>query len=141
MRSLGWRKRGRRAPAAAYLILSLMAHPQWLSAQVGQDACDRELEKLASGPHGYRLRDDRCEGIFAQPVSGTPLYVVSFIRFFEYGDLAPGDSLLVDWPGPASGEVRLRAEGVSPGLHYRMDAVRPTGSESFTWPVSIDKQD
>jgi hypothetical protein len=99
--------------------------------------CDRDLEELAGGPHGYRLRDERCEGIFAQPVGGTPLFVVSFTQYFEYGDLAPGDSLFVDWSAPGSDEVRLRAEGVSPRLHYRMDTVRPSGSESFTWPGDI----
>jgi hypothetical protein len=123
--------------AGALLILSLTAGPEWLVAQVTRDVCDRDLEELARGPHGYRHRDVRCEGIFAQQVGGTPLFVVSFTEYFEYGELAPGDSLLVDWPAPWGREVRLRAEGVSPRLHYRMDTVRPSGSQSFTWPADV----
>jgi hypothetical protein len=111
--------------------------PSGLTAQATPGLCDRDLEELARGPHGYRLRDERCEGVFAQPVGGTPLFVVSLTQYFDYEDLGPSDSLLIDWPAPGDPEVRLRAEGISPGLHYRMDAVRPVGSESFTWPADI----
>lgn len=119
------------------LVVSLLLTPAWLAAQATPGVCDRDLEELARGPHGYRLRDERCEGVFAQPVGGTPLFVVSLTQYFEFEDLGPSDSLLVDWPAPGGPEVSLRAEGISPGLHYRMDAMRPVGSESFAWPADI----
>jgi hypothetical protein len=62
---------------------------------------------------------------------------VSLTQYFEYEEIGPGDSLIVEWPAPAGPEVSLRAEGISPGLHYRMDAVRPAGSNSFSWPADI----
>lgn len=62
---------------------------------------------------------------------------MSFTQHLNYDEVAPSDSLLVEWRVPGSGEVRLRAEGISPRLHYRMDTVRPSGSESFAWPSDI----
>ena len=127
----------RRRTCLSVFILILAITPAWVHAQARSDVCDDDLEQLARGPHGYRQRDGRCEGVFAQPVGGTPLFVVSLTQYFEYGEIGPGDSLIVDWPAPTSPEVSLRAEGISPGLHYRMDAVRPAGSKSFTWPADI----
>ncbi len=63
------------------------------SARVQEDPCDRGLEGLARGPHGYALRGDRCEGIYAQQVAGTTLILASLTQSFEDYDLTSGD----DW--------------------------------------------
>jgi len=119
------------------LLFTLFAGHASLPAQQSRNICDKDLEELARGPHGYRLRDGRCEGVFAQQVGGTPLFVVSFTQYFSYDQIYPDDSLLVEWRVPTRGEVRLRAEGISPGLHYRMDAMQAPGSEDFSWPSDI----
>lgn len=99
--------------------------------------CDRGLEALARGPHGYVLRGNRCEGVYAQQVSGSALWVASFTQFFEEYDLTSGADLLVEWAAPANLGVRLRAQGIKPELYYRMDAVDTGASHSFRWPSDL----
>ena len=99
--------------------------------------CDRGLVALARGPHGYALRVNRCEGIYAQQVSGSALWVASFTQSFEDYDLTSGADLLVEWAAPGELGVRLRAQGIKPELYYRMDAVGSAASHSFRWPSDL----
>jgi hypothetical protein len=83
------------------------------------------------------LRGTRCEGIYAQPVSGSALWVASFTRSFEEYDLTSGADLLVEWVSPGDLGIRLRAQGIKPELYYRMDAVGSATSHSFHWPSDL----
>jgi hypothetical protein len=63
-------------------LLFARSSSRLVSAQ--QSPCDPNLTQLGQNPQGYRLRGDRCEGIYIQPVSGsTTLLVASFTEFFE----------------------------------------------------------
>jgi hypothetical protein len=83
------------------------------------------------------LRGNRCEGVYAQQVSGSALWVASFTQSFEEYDLTSGADLLVEWAAPANLGVRLRAQGIKPELYYRMDAVDTGASHSFRWPSDL----
>jgi hypothetical protein len=107
-------------------------------AAVPKSPCDVALDQPAGNPYGYRLRGERCEGVYIQEVSSTTLLVASLTESFEDYDLASGKALLIEWPQvPGHGDVRLRTQGLRRRLFYRMDAVRPSGSTSFTWPAEI----
>ena len=100
--------------------------------------CDPRLPQSASDPYSYRLRGDRCEGTYIQEVAGAPLSIVSWTESFEKYDLAAKRPLLIQWEiGGASDAVRLRSASLRRRMYYQMDAVRPTGSKSYTWPTDL----
>jgi hypothetical protein len=106
-----------------------------LEGAAQESPCDRGLEALARGPHGYVLRGNRCEGIYAQQVSGSALWVASFTRSFEEYDLTSGADLRsVGRPGASASDCGLRGLG---RLYYRMDAVGSAASKSFHWPSDL----
>lgn len=103
-----------------------------------QGNCDPSLTKLSSGPLGYRDRGDRCEGVYIKEVGSTTLQVGSFTEFFEAYNLKSGKPLIIEWDKPpAASRVRLRAQGLKRRLYYRMDAYRPAGNLSYSWPTNI----
>lgn len=107
-----------------------------VAAAQADSHCDPSLPVSIANPLGYRLRGDRCEGVFVQEVSATQLAVVSFGRLALEVSPDVDDALTLEW-GPASGEVRLRAYALKPRTYYRMDAHRPAGSRSYRWPTDV----
>ena len=105
--------------------------------QSGAASCDKLLEQPASNPYGYRLRGDRCEGVYVQSVAGTPLLVAGFTATFDQYDVRTVQSLDVGWSAPAEGQIQLRAYGLRRKLHYRMDASLPSSRRSYKWPAEI----
>jgi hypothetical protein len=120
-------------------MYGLFIFASWLSLPVyAQDSlCDAFLSAPKNHPYGYIRRGDRCEGIYIQEVSSTTLLVASLTEFFEDYDLTSGKDLLVEWKAPGSTEVRLRAQGVTQKLYYRMDTVLLANSTAYTWPAHI----
>jgi hypothetical protein len=108
-----------------------------LEGQAQESACDKNLEKLAGGPHGYVLRGDRCEGIYAREVAGTSLWIASLTESFEDYKLASDTDLVIEWAAPGDRSIRLRAQGVRHDLFYRMDAVRPASPSTYRWPTDL----
>ena len=112
-----------------------------LSASVaafGESPCDPALLQPTGNPYGYRLRGDRCEGVYVQEVGGSPLAVVSWTRAFPEYDLSSGRPIQIQWDifGNA-GPARLRVQSLRRRMYYRMDSIRPANSKSFTWPTDI----
>jgi hypothetical protein len=99
--------------------------------------CDPGLQTVTTSPYGYRLRGDRCEGIYVKMVSGSTLKVVSFTASFEDYDLSDSKDIQIEWSASDGSDVRLRAQGIAPRLYYRMDTVRLPGSSSFSWPSQL----
>jgi hypothetical protein len=99
--------------------------------------CDPALVPTAADPWGYRVRGDRCEGTYAQPVGGTPLIVASFTQRFAAFDPDSTASLTVRWPAADSGRVRLRAIALRRRTYYRMDAERPASAGEWEWPANL----
>jgi hypothetical protein len=100
-------------------------------------ACDPLLEQPKTNPYGYRLRSDRCEGIYVQQVAGATLLLASFTEMFEEYDPRSARELKIRWTTPATGDVHLRAYGLRRKLYYRMDAKRPASPRSFDWPADL----
>jgi hypothetical protein len=102
------------------------------------EQCDRNLLTLPTSPLGYRLRGDRCEGLYVEEVSGSAILIASWTEVFDDFDVARTPNLTVVWDVPdGAGQVRLRAQGLRRRLYYRMDALRPAGSSSFDWPTDL----
>jgi len=100
--------------------------------------CDPRLVRSTADPYAYRLRGDRCEGIYAQEVAGAPLAIVSWTQSFASYDLDPKQPLLLEWESAGGRDaVRLRAQSLRHRLYYQMDAVRPPGRQSYQWPLDL----
>ncbi len=98
--------------------------------------CDPGLRQTGDS-YGYRLRGDRCEGIYISEVGGTILQVVSLTESVEDFDPATNKDLLLQWTAPGNAGPRLRAYGLRHRLYYRMDSLRPAGSTSYAWPPNL----
>ncbi len=104
--------------------------PDSLPAQ--DNYCDPNLSRPAGNPYGYRLRNDRCEGIYIQKVAGTTgLQLVSFTGLYDDYNLDTGADLFINWPDLDSTRVRLRAYCLKYRTYYRMDTERAAGSSIY----------
>jgi hypothetical protein len=126
------------------LIASLLAAgPLWSRANrpdvSGEQrvSCDSLLVQPPSNPNGYRLRGDRCEGVFVQEVAGTPLLVASFTASFDQFDVRTAQNLEIGWSAPIEGPVHLRAYGLRRKLYYRMDTTQPSTRRPYSWPADV----
>lgn len=126
-----------RRAARRLLVLSAVLLAAAVSAQPRH--CDPDLPVSTSNPLAYRLRGERCEGVYVQEVSATPLAVVSLGQFTVPDP--PGRSLHLTWTPPAGkkagASVRLRAASVRPRTYYRMDSEQPDGTTAFDWPTDV----
>lgn len=102
-----------------------------------EDGCDPQLKQTSEDANGYRLRGDRCEGIYLREVGSTALLVVALTESVEDFDAASGKPLLVEWTAPAQAKVHIRARALRHRLYYQMDTVRPPGSKAYTWPANL----
>lgn len=116
-------------------VVALALLPTSAGAQPGH--CDPQLAPPAGNPYGYRLRGERCEGVYVRQLSNSALVLASFTLLFEDFDAAHSEDLLVQWKAPSSAEVRVRARTLDRRLHYRMDAIRQKGTASFRWPAGL----
>lgn len=129
-----------RPPIIALAALAAALSYSAMAAQpgVGQAApCDPSLHSSTADPWGYRVRGDRCEGTYAQPVAGTPLVVASFTERFDAFDPDSTASLMLRWPAIGSGQVRLRAIALRRRFYYRMDAQQPASAGVWAWPANL----
>jgi len=97
--------------------------------------CDPELEQVNDRPDGYRLRGDRCEGIYVRKVALDQLSVVSLTESFEDFD-NKGQPLIIEWASPGNAEVRIRARALRHRLFYQMDTARPS-DRPYSWPTDL----
>ena len=99
--------------------------------------CDQDLNPAATNPLAYRLRGDRCEGVYIQDVAATALRAVSFTESYESFDPRLDRPLLLEWAPPKGAAVHIRAQSLRSRLYYRMDSDRAAGAASFTWPADV----
>ena len=101
-------------------------------------ACDSLVKTRASDPLSYRLRGDRCEGVYAQDVAGSSsLLVASVVESFEAIDDSSSLPLRLEWVGPRGEAVRLRAYSIKSGLFYRMETVQSVAASPYLWPTNV----
>lgn len=124
------------------LLLSLWFTVSALRAQ--STVCNQSLlESSSAGALAYQDRHDRCEGLFALPVSSSArLDLVSVTDSFPL-DLEPKslDTLHLVWKAPAgSSDIKLRANSLRYKLYYEMDATSKATKGTFDWKMDILKQ-
>jgi len=95
------------------------------------------LSRASEDPYGYRFRDDRCEGVYITEVAAPALRVVSWTQSLEEFDPAAGKNLVMAWTAPGNAPVHLRAHALKQRLYYRMDAIRPGDSRTYSWPSNL----
>lgn len=98
--------------------------------------CDPSLASVPETANGYRLRGDRCEGIYVRDV-GASMVVASFTEAFEFSHPQARQPLRVQWDAPDGATLRLRARGLRRRLHYRMDTSRTAATSYFDWPTDV----
>ena len=107
---------------------------KWTSTQGSH--CDPNLQQPRDDPNGYRLRGDRCEGVYIKEVAGT-ITVASLTEYVEDFNPSAGPSLRAEWSALGNGSVHLRAYSLRHRLYYQMDSQRPAGSSSYDWPTNV----
>jgi hypothetical protein len=117
------------------LPVLLFLYPAFVSAQA--DYCDPSLEIFGTHPLGYRMRGERCEGIYIKEVAGSILRIASFTGYFEDYDLNASKALTIDWAIPADTGIHIRAHSLKRKLYYRMDTVGPPAKTSYEWPTDV----
>lgn len=121
------------------LCLSLVGwgcgSPPSPSAPAHEQPCDASLAPERGSAFAYRLRGDRCEGLYMRDVTSTSLRVVSFTEIVEDFDARSGEDLLLRWPAFGDGDTHVRAQSLRPRHYYRMDRVFPAGTTRYSWPV------
>lgn len=97
--------------------------------------CDKGLKPIP-GNLGYKLRGDRCEGLYEAYVSAENFEIISLLKGELHFDLQPGTRLEVsaDDAKKIKEPIHLRARGVAPKTYYRMDADLPS-DRPLIWPV------
>lgn len=102
------------------------------------DFCDPGL-RVGAGADGYQMRGDRCEGLYARPLSAVGgLRIVSLARVSSTAELKPGQTLRLAWTTPNDREpIHLRGYSLRREIYYRMDSVRPGGSATYSWPTEV----
>ena len=115
----------------------LLALPVGHVVRAQSPHCDADLNSAASNPLGYRLRGNRCEGVYIQEVAATILRLVSLTESFEAFEPTRDRPLIVEWTPLGSQPLHLRAQSLRNRLYYRMDSERPAHSASFEWPLDL----
>lgn len=116
-------------------ILALLLLFSFASAQ--KNMCDNGLQAPPQHPFAYTYRGNCCEGIYIQEVSNAMLSIVSFTKYFEDYDPKSSKDLMVSWSVPKGTTFSLRAQGIKPGLYYRMDTQLSDDSMRFIWSKNI----
>lgn len=117
--------------------LAILAVP---AQQKAPAYCDAELLLRASrSPASYQVREDRCEGIYAQQVSTVSLGLRSFVKGFGKFNPETQETLRLTWKAPDGivQDARLRAFSIKPRIYYRMDTAQPAVKGSYVWPTNI----
>jgi hypothetical protein len=106
---------------------------------VAQSPCQLSRER-SIGAQGYRLRENRCEGLFVKPVQASSRLQ---LRGFHLGapdyDLAIDDHLTVTVIGGGNGERGgvLLARSTLAGQYYQMDTTELEEDGHFLWSTTV----
>ena len=114
------------------LVALLLVHS--ISAQ--STHCDPQLPSASDDPYGYRLRGDRCEGVYINEVAAT-LRVASLTSSLADFNPTSSRNVLIEWTAIGNQPVHLRANSLRERLYYQMDSFRPTASASYSWPTDL----
>lgn len=121
--------------SALALAVLVAAAPARLAAQTA--VCDPTIPQAKGQPLGYQPRGERCEGVYAQPVSATTLVVASFTQGpVRYAFDAPAP-IQISWTDGPQKPTHLRARSLKRNVYYQMDSVQKAPSATFVWPADV----
>jgi hypothetical protein len=124
----------------SFLVAALLIAICSPSKPTGAESfCDPNIPQSKSGTTAYRMRRDRCEGIFAQQVSSPHLEIRSLVGSFQPFDPKRDSELVLIWKAPPGNkaDVQLRAFSFKPGTYYRMDTRVHPDHSAFHWPTDV----
>lgn len=119
--------------ARILVVFALMAFPV-----CAEEFCDRALVGNTGSELAYKMRGDRCEGIFKLEVNSEQIHLVGLFESFEPWD--PADtSLGIEWtlPAVAAEVLHLRVRGLPQRSAYQMDTRVERHRERYEWPLEI----
>lgn len=103
------------------------------------DMCDPQLKGKVDpqNPYAYRLRDDRCEGIFIKDVAGGGLLLASLTASIEAFQPASVNHVEIHWEALTDRTIQIRAYSLRQHLYYRMDTRQSNGASRYMWPTGV----
>lgn len=125
-----------RSSLMTVLLIAICSSPKPVGAE---SFCDPSIPQSKAGATTYRMRGDRCEGIFAQQVSSPHLEIRSLVGSFPSFDPQKDSELVLAWKTPPGNKayVQLRAFSFKPGTYYRMDTRVNPDRSNFHWPTDV----
>ncbi|HSS48746.1 MAG TPA: hypothetical protein VLX28_07360 [Thermoanaerobaculia bacterium] len=106
---------------------------------VADSFCDPALTENTKGTTTYKMRGDRCEGIFAQQVSSPHIEIRSLVGTLQSFDPKKDSEVVLSWTAPPGNnrDVQLRAFSFKPLVYYRMDTRVPFARSTYRWPTDV----
>jgi hypothetical protein len=124
--------------ASARFMAAAMMISTCVGEAAAQQRCDPALTVPTGTELGYRLRGERCEGVYAQGLSaGSELTIIGLMARASDLEFRSVSNVQVRWRPVAGQNVRIQAHSLRWRTYYRMDTVRPGTSTVFRWPTSI----
>ncbi|MFZ1413069.1 MAG: hypothetical protein WAS73_00600 [Defluviicoccus sp.] len=117
------------------LAAALAPAPRPVAAQAA--VCDPIIPQAPAQPLGYQPRGERCEGVYAQPVSAATLIVASFTQGpvrYAFDSHAP---IQISWTAGSQKPTHLRARSLKRNVYYQMDSVQMAPPATFEWPADV----
>ena len=107
-----------------------------------QPACDPTVRGAVDHPQGYRLRGDRCEGVYWQPHAvQSGLAVVGLRRLAKRDAVVTAGALHLGWRKsaaiPPATSILIKAVLLRSDLYYRMDTNKPYSVGMYDWPTDV----
>jgi hypothetical protein len=124
----------------SFLVTALLISICCSSKPAGAESfCDPGLTENTKGTTTYKMRGDRCEGIFAQQVSSPHLEIRSLVGVLQPFDPKKDSAVVLAWTAPSghNGDVRLRAFSFKPSVYYRMDTRVASDHNTYRWPTDV----
>ncbi len=117
-------------------LVSICCPPESARAE---SFCDPALGENTNGATTYKMRGDRCEGIFAQQVSSPHLEIRSLVGALQPFDPNQDREVALAWTAPPGNnrDVRLRAFSFKPEVYYRMDTRVASDHSTYRWPTDV----
>src|SRR5260221_7572367 len=121
----------------AAVLSAFSAERSW-----SQTACDPVVKGDADHPQGYRLRGDRCEGLYWRPhAMESSLSVAGFRRIAPAQSSTSQNSVRLGWRRsariPPKAEVSIKSVLLRSDIYYRMDANKTYSTDAFEWPTDV----
>ena len=85
---------------------------------------------------GYRMREDRCEGIRSVQHSAPPIELTSLMLGDDSLSIS-SSPLRLSWILDSNDDLLISARGDRHGAYYALDTVVPADKGEFSWPSDI----